>query len=352
MGLLLISCHLLLTPCEPGGPPKLAFPQDLGGSAGLNAEGDVVLFFSESKLDHRHLKAIQELARQRPVGELILEYTIVAPELLVEILRHTELKRIVVVGRGSFDDSCLAGLARNKSLRALILRDSSVTDQGLQSLVGLEGLTELCIRSSFISDAGCAILGRLKALRSIHLIDATLTDAGLTKLVGIVPKSCVALENCPSIKAIPPLEQDQRVLRLVLKDCNALEVSLASLNSWESLESLEVVRARLVNDRPRLTCPHLSKVSFRHVALAEPLAFLESLPALRSLTLEGHPVTRDTCQTLLRCASLTQIELLGFFYGEDLFALLANKPQLESLVIRAHLRRDLSDRFILEYHRK
>jgi hypothetical protein len=73
-------------------------------------------------------------------------------------------------------------LAALKSLTALNLGNTKVTDAGLKELAPLENLTTLGLKGTQVTDAGLKELAPLKNLTELHLSGTQVTDAGLKEL--------------------------------------------------------------------------------------------------------------------------------------------------------------------------
>ena len=88
-----------------------------------------------------------------------------------------------------FGNDSMASLAGMKNLRRLLLRDTTVTDEGLKHIAGLTKLEELDLYGAKVTDQGIAHLKDLKEMRKLILLGAPITDesipviAGMTKLV-------------------------------------------------------------------------------------------------------------------------------------------------------------------------
>ena len=81
-----------------------------------------------------------------------------------------------------FEDRSMKFIAGMKKLRKLLLRDTLVTDAGLEHVAALTDLKELDLHGTEISDAGLGYLKNLTRLRKLNLLGADVTDAGLEQL--------------------------------------------------------------------------------------------------------------------------------------------------------------------------
>src|ERR1051326_4245276 len=85
----------------------------------------------------------------------------------------------------SFGDPAMASVATMKNLRRLYLRDTSVTDEGLQNIRGLTKLEELDLYGVRVTDRGIAYLKDLKELRKLILLGAAVTDESIPVIAGM-----------------------------------------------------------------------------------------------------------------------------------------------------------------------
>ena len=81
-----------------------------------------------------------------------------------------------------------------KSIIAVSLRGTKVTDAGLHQLAGLKSLQNLDLLGTGVTDAGLKELAGLESLRSLDLCQTKVTDAGLNELAGL--KSLQYLNLC------------------------------------------------------------------------------------------------------------------------------------------------------------
>ena len=85
----------------------------------------------------------------------------------------------------TFGNNAMASLAGMHHLRRLYLRDTSVTDEGIKHIGGLNELEELDLCGLRVTDRGIACLKDLKHLRKLMLLGAPITDESLQVVAGM-----------------------------------------------------------------------------------------------------------------------------------------------------------------------
>jgi hypothetical protein len=92
------------------------------------------------------------------------------------------------------NDTALVAIGALRELRIVTLERTSITDEGLRGLVGLERLVSLGIGGApNITDAGLEHVGRLHSLESLNLCAHAITDKGLGHLRGLERLHCLGL---------------------------------------------------------------------------------------------------------------------------------------------------------------
>ncbi len=71
------------------------------------------------------------------------------------------------------------------------LRDTQITDAGLEHLKGLTSLKQLDLRDTQITDAGLVHLKGMTILKTCYLYDTKITDSGLAEIKAALPKCTV-----------------------------------------------------------------------------------------------------------------------------------------------------------------
>lgn len=94
----------------------------------------------------------------------------------------------VDLGRTVVTDATLKNtLSQLPRLVSLDLRQTKVTDAGLESLSGLTKLQSLNLYGTEVTDAGLKHLAKIKSLKNVYLWQSKATEAGVKQLVAAIP---------------------------------------------------------------------------------------------------------------------------------------------------------------------
>jgi len=94
----------------------------------------------------------------------------------------------VDLGRTVVTDATLKNtIAQLPRLVSLDLRQTKVTDSGLEALTGLKKLQSLNLYGTEVSDAGLKHLAKIKSLKNVYLWQSKATEAGVKQLVAAIP---------------------------------------------------------------------------------------------------------------------------------------------------------------------
>ena len=90
-------------------------------------------------------------------------------------------------------EDVFVSLKQINSLRALILNDTRITNEMLESTPALPNLSEIELRSTDIGDSGLSSLAKLKGLKYLNLVGTRISDAGLQHLSNLSELTVLAL---------------------------------------------------------------------------------------------------------------------------------------------------------------
>ena len=94
----------------------------------------------------------------------------------------------VDLGRTAITDAALKeSVSQLPRLVSLDLRQTKVTDAGLEALTGLKKLQTLNLYGTEVSDAGLKHLARIKSLKNVYLWQSKATEAGVKQLMAAIP---------------------------------------------------------------------------------------------------------------------------------------------------------------------
>jgi hypothetical protein len=86
-------------------------------------------------------------------------------------------------------------IGKMSHLRELWLNSTSLSDNGVKSLSGLEKLEVLDLGDTNVSDASVAIVGKMQTLRKLNVSETRMTEKGVQQLRQLIPKCRVIGES-------------------------------------------------------------------------------------------------------------------------------------------------------------
>jgi endonuclease YncB( thermonuclease family) len=117
--------------------------------------------------------------------ELNVNWTGVTAQGVVRLVKGRMMMDRLEIAGVPFRDEDLAAMRGVPDLRALCLRATRITNNGLAQLKRFEKLRSLSLMSTGVDDAGLAHLETLTALEDLDLDRTAITDAGLAHLKGL-----------------------------------------------------------------------------------------------------------------------------------------------------------------------
>ncbi len=178
-----IGPHSVAAQVVAGADDKAAvLVEKLGGKvirfSALRGKPIIYIDLERSKVTNEQLGFLKGL---KSLKFLLLSDTSVTDACLVNM---SELKGLWVLDLAGtkITGSGFANLRGLNSLRSLMLSRTKVTDQGLSQITGLTGLEFLSLYDTSVTDAGLAHLRNLGSLKTLYLGHQAITDAGLVHL--------------------------------------------------------------------------------------------------------------------------------------------------------------------------
>ncbi len=153
-----------------------------------------VVQLSQTPIDDQQL---QSIASARSVETLILDSGKISDASMTTIgslisLTHLRVRESAITDAG-IEKLVAGGLSR---LRIFNLPQSSITAQGIRHLLRLPELRQLRLGGRQIDDHAMVEIAKLPKLESLHLIGPSLTDAAL-EMVAVMPEiSSLYLDDC------------------------------------------------------------------------------------------------------------------------------------------------------------
>lgn len=309
--------------------------------------GDKLLVHVESVGAKYHAPPYNRVSRSLKPGEFTLlddllgvksldiPLAAIDDEQLNHILRHTDLTRLSLVGSHfgkadwrrvarltklecldlsytDADDRDLEAFGPMAQLRALILRETKATGQGLWALAEHGMIDELEL-SPHVNDAGLEQIGRFPSLTRLDIRSDRMTDAGVARLRHLT-----------------------RLTRLELVSLQITSSVLEQLSGMTELTELSLAGAQ-IGDGDLRRLPVLSKLA--HLMLANTavgnsdLRGMPKLGALVELTLDYTVITDDGLLALPeKTSSLETIWLSNTKVTDAGLMQLLNLPKLKLVV--------------------
>ena len=213
----------------------------------------------------------------------------------------------------SADDQSMNHVKPLTNIRELSLRNTKVTDAGLEQLEGLTPLQKLDLNGTQITDAGLGHLSGLTGLQELSLANTLVTDAGLEHLQGLKNLERLSLANTAlSGAGLKNLQGAENLEWLDLTNTHINDNSMEDLRflwAWFKLTSLGEVSTlnpvfTLILDQTQITdagLAHLEDLDYYPTALSlretqvtdVGIEHLQGLSKLRYVELQGTKVTRE-----------------------------------------------------------
>ncbi|MGB9690123.1 hypothetical protein [Thermogutta sp.] len=210
------------------------------------------------------------------------------------------------------DDTCLAAVGRFPRLASFTLEESPATAKGLQALalLPLESLT--LFRCTSLNDEALATaVGSWPKLRTLSLRDLPVRGTFLTQLrsraslrVLNLPQTMVDDSALEALRSMPLLEE------LSLAQTLITDAGLNHVAALFSLRKLNVAQTQATDNGVQYlsSLPHLESLDLSgNLGITDAaIPFLEKLPQLREVFLDGTSVTAEGLKRLGRKARVKQ----------------------------------------------
>jgi len=252
--------------------------------------------------------------------------------------------------RNEHIDKHLVYLAELTSIEELNLRDTLVSDAGLEHLKGMTKLKKLDLGNRYypvsdkITDAGMVHLNSLKSLEELKLPSSGVTDIGLAHLAGLNALKKLNVGRDATDKGMATLAKMKSLEDLKISSPYVTDAGMRKLSECPCLESLSLLGCKITN----AGLAHLAKLktltklslSLRKTQVTgSGLAGLKSLEHLRIDTSEGT-ITDVDLADLSRITSLKNLHITVHDSSQSLItdqglSHLANLKALESLNIHS-----------------
>ncbi len=261
------------------------------------------------------------------------------------VTRDTQGRVIGVSLRGTWvNDSDLHNLNELLSLAKLDLSLTHITDQGMQEIKNLPGITDLSLYfAEYVTDEGIAAIKGWKKLKTLNLHGTKVGDVGLEHIAGITTieslnvgstlMTDVGLERLTNLTnlrqltmggnelgdaGLQALRQLPGLTYLDLggrqgtdKNVWTIAMSDAGLNAVLTLKQLKELRFTCSSIGVGIEGQRLGEVSL--LSVTQPwLERMRALPALEKLHVQGcNRIDDDATATLVAMSALKEVDLQG-----------------------------------------
>ncbi len=139
-------------------------------------------------------RAIELLSKRKSLVALTLTDTSISDLGLAWLKGHPGLEKLDL-GDTAITDESLAVMASLPKLRYLNLSETAVTEKGLEFLRGNTTLRTLRLEGTGISDEAVALVASFKRLEKLYILGSEFSRAGLVRLQASLPGCKIVQEN-------------------------------------------------------------------------------------------------------------------------------------------------------------
>jgi formylglycine-generating enzyme required for sulfatase activity/tetratricopeptide (TPR) repeat protein len=205
-----------------------------------------------------------------------------------------------------------SGVGYLRSVVALNLDDTSITDQGLSLLKNMTQLKALRLRGTKVTDSGLVHLAKLSRLEFLSLDNTTITDAGLVHVARMTTLKTLWLDKTQiSDAGLVHLRALRHLEYLGFNETRISDEGLTHLRGLPKISNLEISQT-LVTDQGLANLKALTNLSSLWLhgnAITDAgLVHINRLTKLKLVTLDG---TKITDRGLLHLRRLTRLERLS-----------------------------------------
>ncbi len=209
--------------------PELLIQANAVAVAGL---ADLVEFGVRCQLDQQH--QVTSVALSGP--EIHDEHLEQLDPLRLEHITALDLRD------ASLSDEGLESVVRLKRLERLNLTGTTITDDGIETLVALGQLKTLLVSSPQVTDAGLQAIARLTQLEELNLVGTAITDDGLAHLAQLKSLKLLAIagQHITDVGLTAIATHCTDLVRLELAGTQITDNGLTALNQLPRLEVLNL----------------------------------------------------------------------------------------------------------------
>lgn len=252
-------------------------------------------------------------------------------------IRAVDLKQTRVTDQG------LASLQRIPTVRSLDLSSTDVGDGGVSLLAGLPELRSLALAGTLVTERSFPVFHRLK-LESLDISRTRISEESVRLLRDDLTGTSVTYSPDPLLRGLARHGTTEDGWQRALLEVNATAnttangrsvkfsgsaITDAALKALSDFDEIEIDSCREITPdglRSLARHPRLRKVTIRKVSKAndEGIQFLSQNPTLKELVLEEIPITDESLKSIARIRGLESLRVAGvrlYISGDGLEAL-------------------------------
>jgi internalin A len=285
--------------------------------------------------EYRRVRTLTELGLDEPMAKWDDFEDPVVTRKHPEVCSHTDPDALSLHGR-KISNSRLPELLRGQEhIEHLTLDTTSVTDDGLQSLLILQKLVLLYIKKSPITDRGLETIAKLSTLSYLSFAWCPVTDKALDQIVPLeelkgisFPYTDISNEACSDLRRFPCLtslilnatkvtdqameylaaQQLAFLRRLDIEDTPITDQGIAHLTELKSLVTVHFDGTSITDDSLKLLrcLPNLKSLTVCRTKIGdEGLKYIKDYSALKTLGVKDTNVSeRGIHELRTRCPDL------------------------------------------------
>ncbi len=214
--------------------------------------------------------SLQVLAQIATLESIDLSGTGITDEGLVELAKLPNLVELNLKGCDNVTGEAFSEFANPHPLKELNLRDATkLNDAGLAELSRFTDLEKLLLyRNGDVTGNGFQCLEALKKLKLLSCPNTSIRDEHLGLMDGIESLEAIWLPSCPNVsgRGLDCLTQSQSVVRISLNECRKIDSpDFNVLAKFKNLDELYIAKTRIRNEGVEKLC-QLEKLRILNVS--------------------------------------------------------------------------------------
>ncbi len=177
----------------------------------------------------------------------VVSVALSGPEINDDHLERLDPKRLDVLTTldlrdASITDDGLQHVIRIEGLQQLNLTGTTITDDGIETITALDGLRTLLVSSPEVTDDGLETISGFGQLEELNLVGTSITDLGLQHLGGLGSLTSLAIsgEGITDVGLAAIVSGCPKLVRLELAGTRISDTGLESLKALKALKTLNL----------------------------------------------------------------------------------------------------------------